>query len=74
MIAYMAYKGLDGSLLCGYRGYSTSNRWQHFWGEVHLNGETYVIETGNEGKNGSWNYFFAPYGYTGGYMICGEVM
>lgn len=75
IMTYLAYKGISGSLLCGYRGYSLDNTWQHFWGEVTLaDGVTYVMETGNYGKNGTWHYCFVPYEYAGGYVICNTLM
>ena len=75
IMTYLAYKGISGSLLCGYRGYSLDNTWQHFWGEVTLtDGVTYVMETGNLGKNGTWHYCFAPYEYTAGYVVCNTLM
>lgn len=74
MIAYLAYYGFDAALVMGYRGYSNDNRWQHFWGEVYLNGAAYVIETGNAGSDGTWHYFFTPYSQTRGYMKCGQVL
>ncbi len=72
MVTYLARLGFDAKLILGYRGTSNSNRWQHFWGEVKLNGVTYVVETGNEGKDGSWNYFFTPYKNTKKYLKCGK--
>lgn len=43
----MAYLGYDVNLVQGWVG-GVGN--QHFWCEVHINGKTYVMETGNEGK------------------------
>lgn len=74
MIAYLAYYGFDAALIMGYRGYSNDNKWQHFWGEAYIDGETYVIETGNFSCDGSWHYFFTPYSETRGYMKCGECL
>ena len=54
----MAYLGYDVNLVQGWVG-GVGN--QHFWCEVHINGKTYVMETGNEGKNGSWMHFLDPY-------------
>ena len=72
MVTYLARLGFNTKLIHGYRGTSNSNKWQHFWGEVKLNGVTYVIETGNQGKDGSWNYFFTPYKNTKKYLKCGK--
>ena len=43
------------------QGYVMSEGNQHFWCEVHINGKTYVMETGNAGKNGDWMHFLEPY-------------
>lgn len=74
MVTYLAYYGFDAGLIMGYRGYAKDNCWQHFWGEVYMNGNTYVIETGNYSSDGSWHYFFAPYAETRGYMKCGKCL
>ena len=73
MVEYLVNLGFNAKLIMGYRGKSIDNRWQHFWGEVKLkNGKTYVLETGNYGNDGSWNYFFTPYKYTKKYLKCGK--
>ena len=74
MIAYLSYLGFNNSrLILGYRGYSTENCWQHFWGQVKLkNGKYYVVETGNYGNDGDWYYFFTPYSNTKKYLKCGK--
>ena len=58
MAAMMAYLGYDVNLV---QGYVMSEGNQHFWCEVHINGKTYVMETGNAGKNGDWMHFLEPY-------------
>ena len=73
MVEYLLNLGINAKLIMGYRGTSTNNRWQHFWGEVKLkNGKTYVLETGNYGNDGSWYYFFTPYKNTKKYLKCGK--
>ncbi len=74
MIAYLNKLGFDNAkLLQGYRGYSTENCWQHFWGQVKLkNGKYYVVETGNYGNDGNWYYCFTPYANTKKFLKCGK--
>lgn len=73
MVEYLANLGFNVKLLMGYRGTSNNNRWQHFWGQVKLNnGKIYVVETGNYGNDGNWNYFFKPYSETKKYLKCGR--
>ncbi len=67
LVEYLCYLGYDACLI---RGYRTSG--QHYWGELYVNGKTYVIEVGCHQKDGYWNYFFEPYEYTRKYIICGE--
>lgn len=68
MAAMMAYLGYDVSLVQGYRGTWNTNYWQHFWVEVKIAGEIYIMETGNYGRDGSWSYFLAKYDETSGYI------
>lgn len=73
MTEYLATLGLDCRLIYGYRGKSNNNKWQHFWGEVTLSdGITYVVETGNNGQDKGWYYFFEPYSNTKKYLKCGK--
>lgn len=73
MVEYLCYLGINAKLIMGYRGYSDSDKWQHFWGEARLkNGKLYVVETGNYGNDGSWYYFFTPYKQTKKYLKCGK--
>ena len=67
LISMMNWLGYDSRLILGYRGY-WDNKWQHFWGEVTINGKKYIMETGNEGRNGSWQYFLTEVEYTSGYV------
>ena len=70
---YLAYLGIESKLIWGYRGTTGGSKWQHFWCEAKLtNGKTYVVETGNYGQDGSWNYFFERYSNTKKYLKCGE--
>lgn len=68
MAAMMAYLGYDVNVVQGYRGTWNTNYWQHFWCEVNIGGITYIMETGNYGKNGDWSYFLARYSQTSGYI------
>ena len=68
MVAMLSYLGYDATLIQGYRGSYPNNYWQHFWGEVNIDGQTYVMETGNYGKNGEWWYVAATYSEAGGYI------
>lgn len=73
MAAMMTYLGYDVKLIQGYR-YSryTGSTWQHFWVEAKINGNTYVFETGNYGRDGSWSYLCKKYSETMGYMRNGK--
>ena len=64
----LSYLGYDATLVQGYRGSYPNNYWQHFWGEVNIDGQTYVMETGNYGKNGEWWYVAATYSEARGYI------
>ena len=54
MASMLAYFGFDVYMCKG----CTKSGNQHFWTEVLIDGKRYYVETGNEGKNGSWQYFF----------------
>lgn len=56
MAAVLAYFGFDVYMVKG----CVNGTAQHFWTEVLIDGQRYYIETGNEGKNGHWQYFFEP--------------
>ncbi len=66
----MCYLGFDASEIMGYRGTSMSNKWQHFWTEVTINGVTYMNETGE----GSWYVVCHLYSETSKYIKNGVVM
>lgn len=82
LVAMMCYLGYDAQLILGWRGYGTTkidpktkketfvvtSKWQHFWGEVKINGQTYLMEAGNYGQDGNWMYICARYAYAGGYL------
>lgn len=72
MVEILCYLGYDACLVRGTRGSSAPGS-QHYWGELYVNEETYVIEVGNDYSDGSWNYFFVPYSYTKKFIICGVV-
>ena len=69
LVSMMLYLGYDAHLVCGYRGRTNengvdrggSNHWQHFWGEVKINGQIYVMEAGNYGEDGDWMHLCEPY-------------
>ncbi len=73
MAAMMTYLGYDVQLVQGYRYSSYSgSTWQHFWVEAKIAGNTYVFETGNYGRDGTWSYFCKKYSETMGYMRNGK--
>ncbi len=75
MAAMLSYLGYSTRLIQGYRGsVSTGKTWQHFWVETVINGNTYVFETGNYGKDGPWSYFCNKYSETSGYVKNGRFM
>ena len=66
LVSMMLYLGYDAHLVMGHRGVANSrgaivSRWQHFWGEVVINGQTYVMEAGNYGEDGDWMYICQRY-------------
>lgn len=64
MACLLAYYGFDSSMIQGYRGIWSSSYWSHFWCEVSIGGNVYIMETGNYGEDGNWYYFLAPYSQT----------
>lgn len=70
----MCYLGYDCALVKGYRGTSTTNKWQHYWNEVYINDETYMCEAGNQGNDGSWWYFVCRYSETRKFIKNGVVL
>ena len=72
MIEMLNYLGFDADLVLGYRGTSASNKWQHYWGEIEIDGTDYVIETGCYKKNGDWMYLAESYDSAGGYLKFSE--
>lgn len=69
MVSMMRYLGYQANMVLGWRGSWPGNYWQHYWGEIEINGTKYIIECGNYGKSGNWSYFLAPYEYTDGKFI-----
>lgn len=63
LVSMITYLGYDAAIIRGYRGYS-GNKWSHYWGELYIDGEPYVMETGNYGDSGDWSYFCQPYSNT----------
>lgn len=63
LLSMMTYLGYDVSMIRGYRGYP-DNKWTHYWGEIYINGEVYVLECGNYNQSGDWSYFVQPYSAT----------
>lgn len=68
MAAMMAYLGYDVQVVMGYRGTWKTNYWQHFWTEVNIEGRTYIVETGNYARSGSWSYLVRKYSEAPGYI------
>lgn len=66
LASMMLYLGYDAHLVMGYRGQVNgdgviTSKWQHFWCEVKINGQTYVMEAGNYGEDGDWMYLCELY-------------
>ncbi|MBO7426573.1 MAG: DUF4214 domain-containing protein [Clostridiales bacterium] len=72
MVEFLCLLGYDAVLIQGSRGRSAPGA-QHYWCEVYIDGEPYVVEVGNT-KDGNWNYFVEPYCYTSKFIVCGQVM
>ncbi len=68
LAAMMAYLGYDVRIIQGYRGNVSNSIWQHFWVEVDIEGQTYIMETGNYGQSGSWSYLCNKYSETTKYI------
>lgn len=80
LCAMMRYLGYDARVVKGWRGSSLSNKWQHFWCEVTINGKDYVMDTYNVKDGAGW-YFVcasyeetAPYSYNSHYIMNNELM
>ena len=69
MVSMMRYLGYEANLVLGWRGSWPGSYWQHYWGEIEIDGTKYVIEAGNYGKSGGWSYFLTPYNYTDKYIV-----
>ena len=67
MAMVLAYLGYESRIIVGTRG-SGKNVWQHIWCEVKINGRWYLVETGNENKNGYWQHFVELYRDGQGYI------
>ncbi len=74
LAAMMAYLGYDVQLIQGYRGSASGSKWQHYWVEVKIDGNTYVMETGNYGRSGGWSYYCQTYSECFGYIKNGKDM
>ena len=80
LCAVMRYLGYDARVVQGYRGQSLSNKWQHFWCEVTINGKDYVMDTYNYGTDGDWYFVCAtyaetrPYSYNSHYIMNNKLM
>lgn len=72
MCEMLCYLGYDANMIQGYRGSSSSSQSQHFWCEVTIDGNIYVVEAGNI-KDGSWHYFVVPYSSTRKFIKNGVV-
>lgn len=73
MVSMMRYLGYEADLIQGYRGTAGTNQWQHYWGEIGINGVKYIIEAGNIKKYGPWMFLLVPYGQADGrYIVNGR--
>lgn len=72
MCEMLCYLGYDANMIQGYRGSSSGSQSQHFWCEVTIDGNIYVVEAGNK-KDGSWHYFVVPYSRTRKFIKNGVV-
>lgn len=61
LAAMMCYLGFDAKEVMGYRGNANGSHWQHFWAEVKIGNDVYVMETGNYGCDGDWKYLCLTY-------------
>ncbi len=64
MAKVLAYLGYESRIIEGTR----RGNIQHFWCEVKLGGRWYLVETGNENKNGDWQHFVVLYRDGRGYI------
>jgi len=65
MAEFLSYLGYQTRIIQGYYGRKGN---QHFWCEVKVQGRWYVVETGNEKKNGYWQFFVQPHCFIGSYI------
>lgn len=73
MVSMMRYLGYEANLIQGYRGTAGTNQWQHFWGEIEINGVKYITEAGNIKRYGPWMFLLVPYGQADGkYIVNGR--
>ena len=68
LIEMMCWLGYDANMILGSRGRSGGVGAQHFWGEVTIDGQVYVMESGNYGDYPYWLYFCALYSETSKYI------
>lgn len=69
LVSMAVYLGYDADLILGWRGSWPGSYWQHYWGELEIDGVKYVLEAGNYGKSGTWSYLLVPYGYASRYIV-----
>ena len=74
MVEMMVYMGYDASLVLGTRMNRSGSTFQHYWGEVNLNGVTYMFENGNMGDSGEWHFFICDYSETSKFVKNGTLM
>ena len=72
MVSMLTYLGYDAQVILSWRGYfdekgKLSSYWQHYWGEVKIKGQTFLMETGNEDTYPGWYYICSRYEYSSGY-------
>jgi hypothetical protein len=75
MASVLAYLGYESRIIEGYRANKSGKPViNHFWCEVKINGEWYLMETGNYGKNGDWKHYCRAYTYGDGYTKNGKLV
>ena len=74
MIQMMCLMGYDAYMIQGTRMRRSGSTFSHYWGEVNLNGHTYMFENGNAGDSGDWHFFICDYSETTKYVKNGTLM
>lgn len=64
LVEMACWLGYDASMVSGYRTRANGSTFNHYWGEITLDGVTYVLEAGNYGDSGDWHFFVCQYSET----------